>query len=163
MDFGPFFLCLIERCCYYFFSLSPQNINPLLLSSAAANPTLPSPACFTLGSVFKASGQKGLFNFISCWECLFPTQQKCCSLNNQQLIICLLLLTSWDPGAVGMHWQDIPLAPREQPQALTNDLGSLCLVSPNARREDTRVLISAVPLVLWPSTSCFSLGYDLGI
>lgn len=62
-----------------------------------------------------------------------------------------------------MHWQDIPWAPREQPLAPTDDLGSLCLVSPIASREDTRVLISALPLVLWPSTSCFSLGYDLGI
>lgn len=38
----------------------------------------------------------------------------------------------------------------------------LCLVSPIVSREDTRVLISALPLVLWSLTSCFNLGYDLG-
>lgn len=61
-----------------------------------------------------------------------------------------------------MHWQDVPLIPREQPQAPTDDSGCLCLVSPIARRKDARVLISAVPLVLWPPTSYFRLGYGLG-
>lgn len=61
-----------------------------------------------------------------------------------------------------MHWQDVPLVPGGQPQAPTDDSGSLCLVSPVAWREDNRVLVSAVPLVLWPPASYFSLGYDLG-
>lgn len=59
-----------------FLSLGPRNINPLPLSFAAAKPTPPSPARFTLGSVFKASGQKGLFNFISCWGVSVPDSAK---------------------------------------------------------------------------------------
>lgn len=43
-------------------------------------------------------------------ECLFPTQQKRYSLNNQWLIIYLLLPSPWGPGKAGMYWRDVPLA-----------------------------------------------------
>lgn len=51
----------------------------------------------------------------------------------------------------------------EQPQAATDDSGSLGLESPVAKTGDTRVLISALPLILWFLKSGFNFGYDLGI
>ena len=62
-----------------------------------------------------------------------------------------------------MDWRDAPWAPRGQPRAATNDSGSLGLESPVAKMGDTRVLISALPLILLFLTSGFYLGYDLGI
>ena len=62
-----------------------------------------------------------------------------------------------------MYWRDVPWPPREQPRAATDDSGSLGLESPVAKTGDTRVLISALPLILWFLKSGFNFGYDLGI
>ena len=56
-----------------------------------------------------------------------------------------------------------PRALREEPRAAIDDSGSLGLESPVAKMGDTRVLVSALPLILWFPTSGFNLGYDLGI
>lgn len=150
MDFGPFFLCLIARCVSNVF-LGSQNINPLPLNSAAANPIPPSPTRLMLAVYLKLLARRVCLILFLVGEYLFPTQQKCCSQNNQQLIICLLLPTLQGPGVAGMHWQAVPLPPREQTWAPTDGSQS------SARREDTRVLLAAVPLIFWPPTSHFSL------
>lgn len=62
-----------------------------------------------------------------------------------------------------MYWRDAPWALREQPRAAIDDSGSLGLESPVAKTGDTRVLVSALPLILWFLTSGFNLGYNLGI
>lgn len=72
--FGSFLLGHIEGFSLVF--TWPPVYKTLPLSLATVSPTLPSPARFTLGSVFKASGQKGLLNFISCRGVSVPDSAK---------------------------------------------------------------------------------------
>lgn len=72
--FGPFLLGHREGF-YSCFPVAPGTQTPCHLASLLSAPS-PSPARFTLGSVFKASGQKGLLNFISCRGVSVPDSAK---------------------------------------------------------------------------------------
>lgn len=71
--FGPFLLGHREGF-FSCFPVAPGTQTPCHLASLLS--ASPSPAWFTLGSVFKASGQKGLLNFISCRGVSVPDSAK---------------------------------------------------------------------------------------